>query len=172
LHGLDADALLKDRAVLGQLLETFVFWGLRRQASWRDDVRFHHFRDKDGYEVDVVLERGAGQIAGVEVKASATVTAADFRSLRRLRDGSGRRFAAGVVLYDGETSVGRNVSKGFRRGSVGDPDPEAVGGDVRSSHAGRFSLSISIKTCRASRERVRALTGVAGKDVRGGIGQR
>lgn len=65
LLGLDADALLKDRAVLGQLLETFVFQELRRQASWRDDdVRFHHFRDKDGCEVVIVLERGAGQIAG------------------------------------------------------------------------------------------------------------
>jgi len=107
LLGLDADALLKDRAVLGQLLETFVFQELRRQASWRDDdVRFHHFRDKDGYEVDIVLERGAGQIAGVEVKASATVTTADFRGLRRLREGAGKGFAAGVVLYDGETSVG------------------------------------------------------------------
>ena len=107
LLGLDADALLQDRAVLGQLLETFVFQELRRQASWRDDdVRFHHFRDKDGYEVDIVLERGAGQIAGVEVKASATVTTADFRGLRRLREGAGKGFAAGVVLYDGETSVG------------------------------------------------------------------
>jgi len=107
LLGLDADALLKDRAVLGQLLETFVFQELHRQASWRDDdIRFHHFRDKDGYEVDIVLERGAGQIAGIEVKASATVTTADFRGLRRLRDGAGKGFTSGVVLYDGETSVG------------------------------------------------------------------
>lgn len=107
LLGLDADALLKDRAVLGQLVETFVFQELRRQASWRDDdLRFHHFRDRDGYEVDIVLEFGAGQIAGVEVKASATVTTADFRGLRQLRDSAGKGFAAGVVLYDGETSVG------------------------------------------------------------------
>lgn len=105
LLGLDADAPLKDRAVLGQLLETFVYQELRRQASWRDDdVRFHHFRDKDGYEVDIVLERGAGQIAGIEVRASPT--AADFRGLRRLRSGTGKGFWAGVVLYDGETSVG------------------------------------------------------------------
>lgn len=53
-----------------------------------------------------MLERGAGQIAGIEVKASATVTAADFRGLRWLRDGAGKGFAAGVVLRDGETSVG------------------------------------------------------------------
>ena len=106
LLGLDAAALWDDRAVFGQLLETFVYQELRRQASWHDEeIRFHHFRDKDGAEVDVVLERGPGRIAGVEVKAGATVTASDFRGLRKLKDAAGRRFAAGVVLYDGETSA-------------------------------------------------------------------
>jgi predicted AAA+ superfamily ATPase len=107
LLGLDADALMRDRATMGQLLETFVFQDLRRQADWReDDIRCFHFRDKDGAEVDIVLERGAGQIAGVEVKASATVTTADFRGLRKLREAAGARFTAGVLLYDGEVSAG------------------------------------------------------------------
>lgn len=106
LLGLEAAALWEDRAVFGQLLETFVYQELRRQASWHDEeIRFYHFRDKDGAEVDVVLERGAGRIAGIEVKAAATVTASDFRGLRKLRDAAGKRFAGGVVLYDGETSA-------------------------------------------------------------------
>lgn len=104
LLGLDAAALHADRTFLGQLLETFVYQELRRQASWyEDELRFHHFRDKDGVEVDVVLERGGRELAGVEVKASATVTAADFRGLRKLKDAAGKRFVGGVVLYDGET---------------------------------------------------------------------
>ena len=107
LLGLDAESLWQDRGTLGQLLETFVYQELRRQASWRDDdIRFHHFRDKDGAEVDLVLERGGRELVGVEVKAAATVTASDFRGLRKLRDAAGKRFAAGVVLYDGEASVG------------------------------------------------------------------
>jgi hypothetical protein len=106
LLGLDASGLARDRATLGQLLETFVFQELRRQASWHEvAIRFHHFRDKDGSEVDVVLERAAHEIAGIEVKATATVTDADFRGLRRLREAADERFAAGVVLYDGETSA-------------------------------------------------------------------
>lgn len=106
LLGLDAASLAADRGLLGQVLETFVFQELRRQASWRDDsIRFFHFRDKDGAEVDIVLERGARELAGVEVKAGATVTASDFRSLRKLRDAAGTRFLGGVVLYDGETSA-------------------------------------------------------------------
>ncbi|MGQ0552806.1 MAG: ATP-binding protein [Planctomycetota bacterium] len=107
LLGVDAEALLADRGTFGQLLETFVFQELRRQASWRaDDIRFHHFRDKDGAEVDIVLELGARRLAGIEVKASATVTDADFRGLRKLREAAGKLFASGVVLYDGDTSVG------------------------------------------------------------------
>lgn len=106
LLGLDAAALMRDRATLGQLLETFVFLELRRQASWQEEeIRFHHFRDKEGAEVDIVMERHGGEIAGVEVKAGATVTAGDFRGLRKLRDAARKRFTSGVVLYDGEVSA-------------------------------------------------------------------
>ena len=106
LLGVDAVALYADRALFGQLLETFVFQELRRQASWYpDSLSFFHFRDKDGVEVDLVIERGARSIVGLEVKASASVVPADFRGLRKLKDATGRRFAGGVVLYDGETTA-------------------------------------------------------------------
>ncbi len=106
LLGVDGATLAADRPLLGQMLETFVFQELRRQASWPEEpFTFHHFRDKDGVEVDIVIESAAQRIAGVEVKASATVTAADFRGLRKLRENTGERFAAGVVLYDGETTA-------------------------------------------------------------------
>jgi len=107
LLGVDAATLARDRALLGQLLETFVFQELRRQASWQEsDIAFYHFRDRDGYEVDIVLEQDGQTLAGVEVKAAATVTEADFRGLRKLKAVSGKRFACGVVLYDGERTVG------------------------------------------------------------------
>ncbi len=109
LLGLNARALMTQRRLLGQLLESFVFQELRRQASWHDEhLEFFHYRDKDQVEVDIVIERGALALAGVEVKASGTVSGADFRGLSRLRRAAGDRFAAGVVLYDGEvcTSFG------------------------------------------------------------------
>ena len=103
LLGINAAALIADRPLLGQLLETFAFQELRRQASWYgESVEFFHYRDKDGAEVDIVIERGARALAGIEIKASATVTGADFRGLRKLKEASGKRFVAGVVLYDGE----------------------------------------------------------------------
>ncbi len=106
LLGIDGPALHADRTLLGQLVETFVFQELRRQASWHETaLTFFHFRDKEDAEVDIVIERGSQALAGVEIKASATVTASDFRGLRKLRDAAGNRFTTGVVLYDGETSV-------------------------------------------------------------------
>ncbi len=106
LLGLSAADLAQDRMTLGALLETFVLQELRRQASWEvEPTSFYHFRDKDGAEVDIVLERGS-RVAGVEVKASGTVTPSDFRGLRKLKEATGDRFAGGVVLYDGEVTAG------------------------------------------------------------------
>ena len=96
LLGVEAAALHKDRERLGPLLETFALQELRRQASWRPEpIEFFHYRDRDDFEVDIVLEQGGGPVAGVEVKAAATVREADFRGLRKLRDAAGKRFTAG-----------------------------------------------------------------------------
>jgi hypothetical protein len=105
LLGLDAAMLWEDRALFGRILETFIFQELRRQASWHEEtVSFSHFRDKDTMEVDMVVEC-AGRLAGIEVKAAATVTSDDFKGLRKLQAAAQKRFAAGVVLYDGEAVV-------------------------------------------------------------------
>ena len=106
LLGADAGALAADRTLLGHLLETFVCQELRRQAGWHETpMEFFHFRDKDGVEIDLVIEQTSGAVAGVEVKAAGTVYAKDFRGLRKLQAAAGSRFVRGVVLYDGETSI-------------------------------------------------------------------
>ena len=64
------------------------------------------YRDRDGVEVDIVIERGARALAGVEIKAGASVNAVDFRGLRKLKETAGKRFTGGVVLYGGETMAG------------------------------------------------------------------
>ena len=106
LRGLSPDRLRRDRMPLGPLLESFVFGELLKLASWADDrYEFSHFRDKERNEVDIVLENGHGQIVGIEVKASATVSGRDFSGLRRLAAACGNRFALGLVLYDHNQSV-------------------------------------------------------------------
>jgi len=55
--------------------------------------------------VDVVREFSSTAVAGIEVKAAATVGERDFRGLRKLREAAGQRLRSGVVLYDGTASV-------------------------------------------------------------------
>lgn len=67
------------------------------------DARVHagHWRTHDGDEVDLVLERDDGAVAGIEVKAGERVSDADLRGLRKLRDSLGPRFLGGTVLHLG-----------------------------------------------------------------------
>jgi predicted AAA+ superfamily ATPase len=102
LLGFNPQSLWENRESLGQLLETFVYQELRKYADWQETpVNFYHFRNKDKVEVDIILEQGT-QLAGIEVKASATVRARDFKGLNKLKTACGNNFSAGVVFYDGE----------------------------------------------------------------------
>ncbi len=68
-------------------------------------ARIHHYRDRDQYEVDAILEDSAGRVVAIEVKAAETIRTADFRSLRALRRRIGDRFHAGFVLYCGDQQL-------------------------------------------------------------------
>jgi len=102
LLGASSQTLWKDKTLLGQLLETFVYQELKKYADWHSEtVNFYHFRNKDKVEVDMIMQQGS-KLAGIEVKASATVTQSDFKGLNKLKNACGEQFAAGVVFYDGE----------------------------------------------------------------------
>lgn len=106
LIGADEAKLTRDGHATGMLFETFVVMELLRQAEWQHEpVRLFHHRDKDGREVDLILERHDGAVVGVEAKAAASVGAADFGGLRRVRDALGDRFKAGAVLYTGANTL-------------------------------------------------------------------
>ena len=90
----------------GQLLEGFVAGELRRQLGWTEQhARLSHYRDHAGAEVDLILETDDGRIAGIEVKATSSVSGRDAKWLNQLRDRLGSRFAGGVVLHTGPTSA-------------------------------------------------------------------
>ena len=106
LLGVTAERLRHEPTRTGPLLESFVGMELVKQASWSElKPRLLHHRTSKGVEVDFVLEDPAGRVAGVEVKASVSVAARDFRGLRALADRLGESLVAGVVLYRGETVV-------------------------------------------------------------------
>jgi hypothetical protein len=86
-------------------LESFVVTELCKQASWSGrSLDVLHFRDRNGPEVDVIVEqRATGTVAGIEVKASMTPRVEHARHLALLRDRLGTAFAVGVVLHLGTT---------------------------------------------------------------------
>jgi predicted AAA+ superfamily ATPase len=106
LLGVDDAADPDPGTVLGPLLENFVAMEIRKQSAWsRTQPRLYHFRTSADQEVDLVLEDSKGRIAGVEVKASLTVTERDFRHLQLLSELLGKRFMMGVVLYTGADAI-------------------------------------------------------------------
>jgi len=95
-----------DKTGYGHILESFVFGELLKHTTTSDDdYRLLYYRDADKFEVDVVIENSAGQLVGVEVKASATVKERDLRGLKKLASLSGDQFTAGVLLYDGDETM-------------------------------------------------------------------
>ena len=89
-------------AAAGPLLETFVAGELARQLTWAETgARLFHYRERDGAEVDLVLESRDGRVACVEVKSASSVERSDFRTIDRLHDKLGAAFATGIVLHLG-----------------------------------------------------------------------
>ena len=90
----------------GPLLDGFVLMELARQLTWsRERAELFHYRTKDKVEVDAVLENRQGQVVGMEIKASSTVAAGDFRGLRHLAERTGGDFTAGIVFYTGAQTL-------------------------------------------------------------------
>lgn len=109
LLGLDERQLssLDHDRELGFLLETFVVSELCKQASWSESpVEVLHFRDRNGPEVDAIVEqRATGAIAAVEVKATTTPRSGHARHMALLRDRLGSSFMVGIVLHLGTAVV-------------------------------------------------------------------
>jgi predicted AAA+ superfamily ATPase len=99
----DENRLLSDSTSFGLALEGFVGTELAKAADLDPgDPRLMHYRTSKGVEIDFVLEAADGRVAAIEVKASSTLEAADFRRFDRLRETLGSRFVRGVVFYTGD----------------------------------------------------------------------
>jgi predicted AAA+ superfamily ATPase len=102
LAGMTVKRALRPTAPVGPIVENFVLAELARQITWTEEpIRLHHYRDRDDYEVDAILEHASGEVVAVEVKAAQTVRSDDFRGIQRLAQRLGDQLLAGVVLYAG-----------------------------------------------------------------------
>jgi len=107
LAGLDAGRLKADDLMTGNVLEAFVAGEIARQITWsRARPALFHFRTHAHQEVDLLLEGADGRLVGIEVRKTASPSAADFKGLRHLKEKTGKRFLRGILLYTGTESVG------------------------------------------------------------------
>ena len=91
---------------------------LIHQTSWRfrckNVMRNVPHTDSKGTEVDVIPESPAGEIVGIEVKATMTSRAEDFSRLRHLQSFVGERFRRGFLLHTGDRAISLRFPR-FRR---------------------------------------------------------
>ncbi len=105
---MDRKRLTNDSLAFGQMLENFVVMELRKQQTWSATrVQMFHFRDHKNHEVDIVLENRAGEIVGIEVKATASPSASDFKGLNQLARSGGQ------TLHPGRTAPRRHDGDPF-----------------------------------------------------------
>jgi uncharacterized protein len=73
-RGLTFNRPKSDRAAFGALLESYVFGEIMKLISW-SELRLtpYHFRDQQMHEVDIVIERDDGAIAGIDYDGDTVV---------------------------------------------------------------------------------------------------
>jgi len=90
----------------GHVVENFVATELLKLLSFSElRANLLHFRTSDGKEVDFILERPDGTLAGIEVKTSTRVDTGAFKGLRELQEATGNDLQCGIVLYAGKDIV-------------------------------------------------------------------
>ncbi len=99
-----------DAQQFGFMLESFIFNEIMRILPYqRQAYKLYHWRSADHREIDILAER-AGQIVGIEIKASRSVSVDDFKHLKWFAangPGKSRKFT-GIVFYLGDRKLSFN----------------------------------------------------------------
>ncbi|TNM44157.1 DUF4143 domain-containing protein [Nocardioides albidus] len=117
LAGDRVDALveLSGRSRLAPLLRGMVAAELlRQQTTSAAEHRVGHLRERNGLEVDLVIELPDDSLFGIEVRTAASLRPHQFAALRALEGRAGGRFRGGVVL----NTAGRGHVHGPRMWSL------------------------------------------------------
>ena len=100
------DKVLQDRDLFKPFLEAFVISEIRKLASWSSGQHnFSFFKNKDGTNVDIIIENQRRQIVGIVVSTSVVPRESEFKDLHLLAKQCGSDFLVGVVFYDGTEIV-------------------------------------------------------------------
>jgi hypothetical protein len=105
--GWKQDDILHDVDRAGKLMETFVFQELAAQVELDSSYSLYQYRDREKREIDFLVEREDGAFAGIEVKASHSVSASDFKHQKWFNENINKEKKpfTGIILYSGEQTL-------------------------------------------------------------------
>lgn len=108
LYGADPVQLaqLAGRGRLAPLLEGIAITELlRQQETSAVDYRLSHLRERNGLEVDLLVELPDETLYGIEIRTAAAFRPHQFRALESLAVRAGSRFRGGIVLNTAPVGV-------------------------------------------------------------------
>jgi predicted AAA+ superfamily ATPase len=98
-HSVEELAELTGRSRLAPYLEGIAIAELLRQQPVSDvPYRLGHLRERNGLEVDVLIEMPDETVYGVEIRTASSFRPHQFRALEALAVRAGSRFRGGIVL--------------------------------------------------------------------------
>jgi predicted AAA+ superfamily ATPase len=98
--------ILENGRLFGSILENFVFLELKKLISWSlHPLEMYHYHTQTGTEVDIILENREGQIVGIEIKGSESLSAEDLKGLNALQEDVGDKMIRGIIFYPGKEVV-------------------------------------------------------------------
>ena len=105
LAGIESPSQLQNSAFSGAILETWVYGQLvRSYANAGKDARLYYFRDRNGAEVDFVLEQEMC-LYPMEVKRSSSPASADLKWAAAIPTGNRYEIKPGIVFCTAEEVV-------------------------------------------------------------------
>lgn len=108
---------LEQQGRAGFMVETWVANELRKLLPlMKGHTDLYFWRERTGYEVDFILERG-GEVIGLEVKLGTGIPSRTLKSFKRLRESFGDRCRFCVLLHGGKEAVAvgeRTLALSFR----------------------------------------------------------
>ncbi len=102
----DAEGVLRDGALAGRVLDTFVMNQVRAELHASDQaLRAYRLRLEGGrHEFDLLVETPDGRLIAIEVKVEAAPSTSSARHLSWLRGEVNDRFVVGMILHTGPRS--------------------------------------------------------------------
>lgn len=113
LLGWNQEQLRFQPDMLGKLIETFAYNEITTQAEANPGLyEVFHYRDREQREIDFIVMKEKHSILAIEIKASSSVSASDFKHITWFQKHltKGRPFV-GIVLYNGEIPLSFGYNK-------------------------------------------------------------